>query len=362
MREHDDNGYKSLPDVHGSEGVQLARSKDPLLRIKDLCVDYKTPSGLVHAVQHVNLSCFEGESLGLVGESGSGKSTFVLSVLRLLPQGRALESGEVIFNGVDLMKCSQEEMSKIRWTDLSIVFQQSMNTLSPVHKVSEQIEDIYHVHEPKATKEGIRARISPLLEMVNLSPRVLDLYPHELSGGMFQRINILLSLIHSPRLVVLDEATTALDVVTQGQILDELRRLEEDLDLTCIIVTHDIFVVADVCKRVAVMYAGNIVEVGNVESVLLDPLHPYTRGLIDSIPPLTKERKKIVGIPGELPDLKQTFVGCSFEPRCPEAIGICKQQVPQLQPAMVINGSSEAEDGLERGHFVACHKYVGDDL
>ncbi len=361
---HNSNASGKVPSTEHAHRIStdVWPNETPLLSVKNLCVDYRTPSGLVHAVQRVSLSCFKGESLGLVGESGSGKSTLVLSVLRLLPRTKVIESGQAFFKGIDLMKSSQEEMSRIRWTALSIVFQQSMNSLSPVHKISEQIEDVYRVHQPEATKAEIRAKIYPLLEMVNLSPRILDLYPHELSGGMFQRINILLSLVHNPDLVVLDEATTALDVITQGQILDELNRLQEELGQTFIIVTHDISVIADLCKRIAVMYAGHIVEIGNVESVLVKPLHPYTCGLINSIPPLTKGRKKIVGIQGELPDLRQTFAGCPFEPRCTEAMEECKWKLPELKLVNVSDGELKTEDELRQGHFVACHKYLGEGL
>ncbi len=348
----------------------------PLLEILDLSVGYETGSGLVRAVDHVDLSLYAGESLGIVGESGSGKSTLVMSVLRLLPLDKTVVTGTVLFNGVDILRCSQQEMARIRWKEISIVFQKSMNSLSPVHKVCEQVEDIYRVHAPGASKEEIRERILQLFSVVNLSPRVLELYPHELSGGMLQRVCIALSLVHLPKLVIFDEATTALDVITQGQILDEVMRLERELKLTSIIVTHDISVVAKTCKRVAVMYAGRLMEVGDVGTVLVEPLHPYTKGLISSFPSLTGTRKKITGIPGALPDLKAPPPGCIFAPRCPEALKVCKEKSPV--PTVVSRDGEEHLKDVKFGpgesagfrniqvppigaHVVACHKYGGDD-
>lgn len=328
------------------QSERAIRKNTPLLDIRDLSVGYLTGSGVVRAVEHVSLQLYPGESMGLVGESGSGKSTMAAALLRLLPKGLSRVSGEILFKGKDLLKMSERELTELRWKELSVVFQKSMNAMSPVHRIGEQIDDVYRIHEPGATREAVRERVTELLSVVNLGPRVLDLYPHELSGGMLQRVSIALSLLHRPDLVVFDEATTALDVITQGQILKEIVRLESELDLTSIIITHDISVVAQTCKRVAVMYAGRLMEVGAVDVVLKDPSHPYMRGLIESFPSLTGERKVIKGIPGSLPDLSSPPKGCVFAPRCREAIDICHQEVPKSVD-------------LGDRHVAACHLIGG---
>lgn len=323
------------------------RPANVILDVRDLCVSYKTGSGLVRAVEHMNLSIYEGESVGLVGESGSGKSTLAMAILRLLPSKITQVEGSVFFKGRDLLTMSSEEMTKLRWVEISVVFQKSMNALSPVHKIGEQMIDVYRVHRPDATLEEFHEKVDGLLNVVNLAPRVLDLYPHELSGGMMQRASIAMSLIHRPSFVVFDEATTALDVITQGQILKEITRLETELNLTSVIITHDISVVAETCKRVAVMYAGRLMEMGKVVTVLQKPSHPYTMGLIESFPSLKGCRKTITGIPGSLPDLTVTPKGCIFAPRCKKAMDRCFLETPPLRD-------------LGDGHLAACHQLGGE--
>ena len=255
-----------------------------LLELKNVNVRYIMKDKKVHACQHVSLEIEEQDSIGIVGESGSGKSTLASAVLRLLPQRITQVDGEILYNGKDLLKLTKDEMDALRWTDLSIVFQKSMSALSPVHKVGAQMEDVYRVHFPNAQKEEIKQRVYDLFKVVNLSDRVYELYPHELSGGMMQRVSIALSLLHNPRLLVLDEATTALDVVTQSQILREIMSLEQNLNVTRIMITHDVSVVASTCKKIAVMYAGRLMESGETKDVLVNPQHPYTQGLLKSFP------------------------------------------------------------------------------
>lgn len=313
-----------------------------LLEIRDLCVDYLMQEGSVHAVDHVSLTLEEGSSLGLVGESGSGKSTLGMAILRLLPEKTARVTGSAVFQGEELLSMPESRLRQVRWQELAAVFQKSMNALSPVHRIGNQMADVYRLHHPEADKAACRARVLEVLRQVDLAERVYRLYPHELSGGMMQRVSIALSLINHPRLVIFDEATTALDVITQGQILKEIQRLEKDLGLTRMMITHDISVVATSCTHVAVLYAGRLMEVGPAASVLRSPAHPYTAGLMAAFPSLTGEKKPLQGIPGSLPDLTQTIPGCVFAPRCPYATEACRAAQPPLET-------------IEPGWQAACH-------
>lgn len=220
-----------------------------VLDVKDLCVTYSNKERSVYAVQNVSFSLNEGDSIGIVGESGSGKSTLVMALLRLLSEQTAKVSGECYLNGKELLSLPPEPLREMRWTEMAIVFQKAMNALSPVHRICTQIEDIYREHAPKATRQQIKDRTMELFRMVGLPERVYRLYPHEVSGGMLQRVAIVISLLHQPKLLVFDEATTALDVVTQGQILEEIVRLEKNLNMTRIMITHDMSVVAASCKK-----------------------------------------------------------------------------------------------------------------
>lgn len=317
-----------------------------ILTLKDFNVTYvnKNKNKRVYAVKDANFSIQKGDSLGLVGESGSGKSTLAMALLRLLSENTTEISGQALFLGQDLVSLDQEALKKIRWKLLSVVFQKSMNSLSPVHRIGDQIEDIYRVHEPNATKKEVFDRLSFLFKLVNLSDRVYRLYPHELSGGMLQRVSIALSLIHNPRLLILDEATTALDVVTQGQILDEIARMEKELDMTRIMITHDMSVVSASCNKVAVMYAGEMMEIGGVREVLKDPKHPYTEGLLASFPSLHEAQKTLTAIPGFLPDLSVKQEGCIFYTRCKDKMDVCKGVRPKMQT-------------LQDGRTIRCHLY-----
>ena len=288
-----------------------------LLEIKDLNVTYRNKEKSVYAVRDVSLSLEEGDALGIVGESGSGKSTLAMGILRLLPETTADVTGTCLFK------------------------QKAMNSLSPVHRIRTQIEDIYHVHEPKASKEEIRERSLELFRMVGLPERVYNLYPHEMSGGMLQRVAIAISLLHEPSLLIFYEATTALDVVTQGQILDEVVRLEKNMHMTRIMITHDMSVVSASCSKVAVMYAGCLLEFGPVGKVLKDPAHPYTQKLMESFPSLHGEIRELKSIPGSLPDLSILHEGCVFAERCSKACERCLKERPAMRD-------------VEEGHSAAC--------
>lgn len=320
-----------------------------LLSVKNLSVTYQSGGRQVKALNNLNLEINEGESLGIVGESGSGKTTFIMAVLRLLPKGSAKVTGKAFLNEKELLSLSEEELSKMRWEEMALVFQKSMNALSPVHKIGIFMSDIYRIHKPEVSKNDARKRIEELLELVNLPARIYDLYPHELSGGMMQRVSIALSLMFNPKLLILDEATTALDVVTQTQILEEILDLEKKLGITRMMITHDISVVASTCKNVAVLYAGCLLETGLTEDVLVEPLHPYTQGLINSFPVFDNgTHQPLQSIGGSLPDLSSPPTGCIFAPRCSKAADICRQSMPELKK-------------FGQGRFAACHFAGGED-
>lgn len=313
--------------------------------VQNMKVDYcGRNQSLIHAVNDVSFELEQGESVGIIGESGSGKSTMMHAVLGLLAPDVATISGHAFFDGVDLLNCDEQTLKNLRWKEIAVVFQKSMNSLSPIHTIGTQFEDIYAVHCPNEGKESVRTKICELFELVNLSPHIYNMYPFELSGGMQQRLNIALSLMFRPSLLIMDEATTALDVITQSQILDELLEIEKQISITRIMITHDISVVASSCNKILVMYAGKIVEGGPVKEVIQNPKHPYTQGLVNSFPTLYGKKEKLKSIPGVMPNLSEECRGCIFAPRCEVAAEECFSQLPK-----VFN--------LNEAHFVACHKY-----
>jgi len=321
---------------------------ESILKLKNYNVTYlnKKENKKVYAVKNASFEIYKGDSLGIVGESGSGKSTLAMGILNLLPQNSSEIEGEANFIGNDLTKLSEKEYKDLRWSELSVVFQKSMNSLSPVHRIGTQVEDIYRVHKKNSTNKEIFERFSYLLNLVNLPESVYKSYPHQLSGGMLQRVSIALSIIHNPKLLILDEATTALDVVTQGQILEEIVKMEKEMDMTRIMITHDVSVVAASCNKIAVMYAGEFMEIGKVEDVLKNPKHPYTKGLMVSFPSLRGKKEKIEAIEGFLPDLTKKYQGCIFEPRCSKSMKICKEVKPEIIR-------------LKDGRYISCHLYGG---
>lgn len=300
-----------------------------LLSIKNENVIYKVKNKNIHAVNNVSFDIEQQDSLGIVGESGSGKSTLALSILRLLPKRITEVNGEIIFEDINLLDLRENELESIRWREISVVFQKSMNSLSPTHKIGSQMADIFMLHNKSVSKSEVKNKMIELLELVNLPKRVFTMYQHELSGGMMQRVSIALSLMHNPKLIIMDEATTALDVITQGQILNEIKELEKRLNITRIMITHDMSVVANTCKKIAVMYAGYLVEFGYVKDIISNPKHPYTQGLLKSIPTLNGEKGVLRGISGSLPDLSIMNEGCIFESRCPAKKAICSKEKPK---------------------------------
>ncbi len=305
-----------------------ATTMDTLLDVKELKLYYDTPRGPVRAVDGVSFALKEGEAMGLVGESGSGKTSLGLALMRLLPKNVHTYTGRVVLEGEDLMALGDEEFRRrVRWRKISMAFQGAMNVLNPVLKVWLQIaEPLLADGVPKAQA---RARVEELLELVGLARDVADRYPHELSGGMKQRVVIAAALVMSPKLVILDEPTSALDVSIQAQIMNLLKRLKRELGLSYLFVTHDIALASDLCDSMAIVYAGQIVEIGTAEDVLLRPEHPYTQGLLASLPRLHSTRLPSF-IPGAPPDLVRPPAGCRFRPRCPKAFKRCTEPPPPL--------------------------------
>jgi peptide/nickel transport system ATP-binding protein len=302
----------------------------PLLELRNLSISYRTDRGIVSAVEDVSLQVPHGASIGLVGESGSGKSTIALALMRLLPSNARI-SGEILFDGTDLTKQSEPQLNRgWRWRKLSMVFQKSLSAMSPVHRVGAQMEDVLSLHEPQLAESERRTRIREVMTAVRLPERVLTSYPFELSGGMMQRTMIALGLLCNPPFVIFDEATTALDVITQAQILTEVQRLKEEFNLTTMVISHDVGVINAVTDIVAVLYAGQLMEVAPREQFFAAPSHPYSQALISSVPKLSGPKERLTSIPGSLPDLTNPPKGCRFAPRCPHATPSCMESTPPL--------------------------------
>jgi peptide/nickel transport system ATP-binding protein len=297
----------------------------PLLDLRDVRVRYQTPSGPLFAVDGVDLTIQEGETLGLVGESGCGKSTLARSILGLLPEG-ASASGTFDFGGRDLLKLSREEMRRIRGDEISLIFQEPMTRLDPLLRIEDHFLQMMRAHRSKLNHDEAKRSVREALSSMGIPPNRARQYPHEFSGGMRQRIMIALGIVLKPRLVIADEPTTALDVLVEAQILEILKSLTALEEVSVLLITHNLGIVAETCERVAVMYAGKIIEVGPVEEVFARPKHPYTEGLLASVIHLDSER--LQSIAGSPPDLLDPPAACRFHPRCPYVMPICSQIEP----------------------------------
>jgi peptide/nickel transport system ATP-binding protein len=322
----------------------------PVLEIKNLNVDYGLGDQAVHAVRDVNLTLHRGEVLGLAGESGSGKSTLAYGLTRLLAPPGVVSGGEVIYHpekgeAYDVLGLTDKQLQAFRWAETAIVFQGAMNSLNPVHKISTQLTDVLAAHEPQMSAHSRNARAREMLKLVGISADRMDAYPHQLSGGMRQRVMIGMALILQPQVVIMDEPTTALDVVMQRQILGQLIELRERLGFSVIFITHDLSLLVEFSNRIAIMYGGRIVEEAQASTLYRDSLHPYSQGLLGSFPALRGPRRELAGIPGSPPDLKGMPTGCSFHPRCPKAFDPCTDNIPVL-------GNPDTPDGA--GRTVAC--------
>lgn len=315
----------------------------PVLDVNNLTTNYFTLRGPVRAAEGISFTLEKGETLGIAGESGCGKTTIALSLMRILPQGGRIIGGEVLLNGKNLLALNESEMRQIRWKEMSIVFQGAMNALNPVFKVGDQIVEAITTHE-KINGSEAKDRARKLLELVGVDPGRVDNYPHEFSGGMRQRALIAMSLACNPQLVIADEPGTALDVIVQAQVLRLMKDLKEKLNLSMILISHDLSIIAETSDKVAIMYAGKIVEYGDAVDIYREPMHPYTQGLIGAFPSISGERKKLTSIPGQPPDLLHPPPACRFNPRCPYVMEVCREVEPPLTEE-------------RKNHWVACHLY-----
>ena len=301
---------------------------DILYSIRDLTVEYATRSGYVHAVDQVSFDIRRGEILGLVGESGCGKSTLGKAIMRMIRAPGRIDGGEVWLVGVNLMALSEKQMQSVRGADIGMVFQDPMTSLNPVQRVIEHLTETIRTHERKVSGVAARARSEELVEKLGIRRERLTDYPHQLSGGMRQRVMISLALALRAKLVIADEPTTSLDVIVEAKFLDLLRELRDEFDLTILLITHNIGVVAEVADRVAVMYAGRMAEIGDVYGVFESPKHPYTDGLLQSVPNINLAEHDLYKMEGSPPNLLRPPSGCPFHPRCPKAMDICAAEVP----------------------------------
>ena len=302
---------------------------DMLLTVENLTMHYMTRAGPVRAVDGVSFSVERGQSLGLVGESGCGKSSIATTLLKLLPDNADLVAGKVMLDGVDLAPLSESEMREYRWDRISMVFQAAMNSLDPVYRVGDQIVEALEAHYTNALQDSIE-RVRDLYDLVGLNRAFMERYPHEYSGGMKQRAIIAMALACEPDLVIADEPTTALDVIVQDRILREMKEVQRQLDMSMIYISHDMAVIAEVSDVVGVMYAGKIVEYGPTSEIFSRPIHPYTNALMSAFPSVKGEKRELVTLPGEPPDLTNPPAGCRFHPRCAYATDECRVSEPPI--------------------------------
>lgn len=329
--------------------------KDPILRIKDLKVSFQSGKKLVPAVDGISFELKDGEILGIVGESGSGKSVTSLATMGLIPSPPGkIENGEIIFEGKDLKNISEKEWRKIRGNQISMIFQEPMTSLNPLFTIGNQLIEAIRLHTDLSKREAI-VRSIELLKLVGI-PRaegILKEHPHQLSGGMRQRVMIAMAMACNPRVLIADEPTTALDVTIQAQILALMKDLNKKTNTTIILITHDLGVVAEICERVIVMYSGQIVEQGDVRTILKNPQHPYTKGLLKSVPDLRGKKERLYSIPGTVPTPGSIQKGCRFAARCSEAYGQCQEETPVLYKT--------EKDGHEVRCFLHTLKKVSDN-
>lgn len=321
----------------------------PTLSVQNLTIEYAARRGAVQAVRNISFEVRRGEVLSLIGESGSGKTTFGLSVMRLLPTTARVRQGTIVYQRdessepIDVLKLDNRALREFRWKQVAMVFQSALNSFNPVLRISDQFADTAKAHG-YLQGNHLAERAAHLFELVRLDPeRVWRSFPHELSGGMRQRVMIALALLLEPRLLILDEPTTALDVLTQRNIMDVLKELRHKLDFALLFISHDLSLAADLADRVATMYAGKLVEIGDVFTIFQNPRHPYTLGLIRAVPTLTGDKRDLTSIPGSPPDLIDLPSGCKFHPRCPLADARCQREEPELEE-------------IAPGHRVACWK------
>lgn len=317
-----------------------------MLEIRDLTIHYETDEGICHAVNHISLDLEKGKTIGLVGETGAGKTTIALGIMGLIPNppGRVI-GGEIFLQGENLLEKNKHEMQKIRGKKISMIFQDPMTALNPIDTVGDQIREVILLHEHGFSKADATKKACEVLEMVGIPAERYEEYPHQFSGGMKQRIVIAIALACNPELLIADEPTTALDVTIQAQVLDKLNELKEQLGTSMIMITHDLGIVAEMCDQVAIVYAGEIVEMGSVWDIFDRPGHPYTLGLFGSLPSVAEDKPRLTPIPGLMPDPMNLPEGCSFAPRCEHACEQCRKQ--------------QTLEEVEDGHWVRCGVFGG---
>jgi peptide/nickel transport system ATP-binding protein len=315
-----------------------------LYSVRNLTVEYKTRAGIVRAVDNVSLDIRRGEILGLVGESGCGKSTLGKALMRLHTGPASIAGGELWFDGRNLMNLSESEMPEVRGAEIGMVFQDPMTSLNPVQRILDHLTETIHTHEPEVSDAEARNRAEELAERLGIRRERLDEYPHQMSGGMRQRVMISLALALRAKLVIADEPTTSLDVIVEAKFLDLLKELQQEFGLTILLITHNIGVVAEVADRVAVMYAAKMAEVGDVNDVFADPKHPYTQGLLKSVPNIRLDEGELYKMGGAPPNLLHPPVGCRFNPRCPHVMDVCRAVEPAFEP-------------VESDHLASCWLY-----
>ena len=317
---------------------------ETLLEIKDLCVEFKTMAGTVHAVDHLSYTLHRGEKLGIVGESGSGKSVSSLAMMQLIPNPPGkVTGGQILYNGKDLVKLSEREMQKIRGNEISMIFQEPMTSLNPIIRCGKQIAESLRLHRGMKKKEAMEEAIKMMqaVGIANPQARAYE-YPHQMSGGMRQRVIIAIALATNPKLLIADEPTTALDVTIQEQILKLMKKLVKEHNTSLMLITHDLAVVSQMVDKINVMYCGKLVETGKTEDIIYHNAHPYTEGLLNSIPKLYEDRDRLDYIPGMVPNMFELPEGCYFAPRCKYCQEICRHEKPQMQE-------------VGPGHMAACH-------
>ncbi|MHA6253128.1 ABC transporter ATP-binding protein [Oceanobacillus sp. CAU 1775] len=312
-----------------------------LVEVRNLDIDYHTQNGPLKAVSDISFTLEEGERLGLVGESGCGKTTLAKSLMRLLPENGVVSKGEILFKGQDIVKMEDEEIRKLRWSQISMIAQSAMNALNPVYRVGSQIVEAIQAHADMSDQEAMN-RAAELFNLVGLERKRLRDYPHQMSGGMKQRSIIAMALALNPSLIIADEPTTALDVVVQDRILNQIIEIQKEINSSMVFITHDISVVSETCNTIIVMYGGKIMEKASTHDFFNKPHHPYTLGLQNAFPSIMDIGEDLISIPGAPPDLLNPPNGCRFHERCPFATDLCKEQAPKLN-----------EVGEE--HLVACH-------
>jgi peptide/nickel transport system ATP-binding protein len=320
---------------------------EKILTVQDLTIDYLTMDGAIHAVNHLHFDLIKGKTLGLVGETGAGKTTTAKAIMRLLPKAYSkVLSGTILLEGEDILSLSQKRMEDIRGKKISMISQDPMTSLNPVMRVGDQVAEVIGLHQTK-NKQEIRQKTREVLEKVGIKAERFSEYPHQFSGGMKQRVGIAMALACSPLVLIADEPTTALDVTIQAQVLELMKELRRQYNMSMIMITHDLGIVAEICDYVAVMYNGSIVEYGDKRQIFTNTQHPYTTGLFNCIPDLALDQDMLVPIKGAMPDPSQKPAGCSFAPRCDDAMPACFKSRP---PAAA----------TESGHTVACFKYANE--